>query len=225
MKVDVSAYLVVGRENTNGRPVAQIVKAAVQAGFTCIQIRSKIASAKEMLEDCRDSAKVIADLGKSEKVALLVDDRLDVVLAARELGIKVDGIHVGQDDIPASVCRKFLGKDSIIGLTAPKKDYIDYVKTVDTSIVDYFGIGPVHATSTKPESGRDESGNVVTKTFENLYEVAKNSPVPVVVGGGVKLSDLDFLKKTGATGFFVVSAITQAQNPYDAAKNMVDAWR
>ncbi len=122
MKVDVSAYLVVGRENTNGRPVAQIVKAAVQAGFTCIQIRSKIASAKEMLEDCRDSAKVIADLGKSEKVALLVDDRLDVVLAARELGIKVDGIDVGQDDIPASVCRKFLGEDSIIGLTAPKKD-------------------------------------------------------------------------------------------------------
>ena len=112
MKVDISAYLVVGRENTNDSPVAQIVEDAVRAGFTCVQIRSKTSSAMEMIEDCREAANVIKNLGKSDSVALLVDDRLDIVLAARELGIKVDGVHVGQSDIPVSICRKFLGKDA-----------------------------------------------------------------------------------------------------------------
>ena len=60
------------------------------------------------------AAEVISQMGKSDTVALLVDDRLDVVLAAREAGVKVDGIHVGQTDIPVEVCRKLLGPDSIV---------------------------------------------------------------------------------------------------------------
>ena len=224
MKVDISAYLVVGRENTNGRPVAKIVEDAVRAGFTCVQIRSKTVSAREMIEDCRESAEVIAKLGKSDSVVLLVDDRLDIVLAARELGIKVDGVHVGQSDIPVSICRKFLGKDSIIGLSAPTKDLIDYVQKADTSEIDYFGAGPVHETATKPDCGMDENGKVITKTFEELSELAKKSPIPVVVGGGVKLKDIAPLKKTGVGGFFVVSAVAGAENPYEEAKKLADAW-
>lgn len=225
MKADISAYLVVGRENTNGRPVAEIVEAAVKAGFTTVQIRSKEESALELIEDCKNAAEVIKSLGKSETVCLLVDDRLDVVLAAREMGIKVDGIHVGQTDIPVSVCRKYLGKDSVIGLSAPTKDLIDYVKNYDVSEIDYFGAGPVHETSTKPDCGMDENGRVITKTFDELSKLAKASPVPVVVGGGVKLSDIAPLKKTGVAGFFVVSAVAGAENPYEAAKDLADAWR
>ena len=224
MKVDISAYLVVGRENTNGRPVSQIVADAVKAGFTCVQIRSKTASAREMIEDCRESAKAIAELGKSDSVALLVDDRLDIVLAAREMGIKVDGLHVGQSDIPVSICRKFLGKDSIIGLSAPTKDLIDYVQSADVSQIDYFGAGPVHETATKPDCGMDENGKVITKTFEELAELGKKSPIPVVVGGGVKLKDIAPLKECGIGGFFVVSAVAGAENPYEEAKKLADAW-
>lgn len=225
MKVDVSAYLVVGRENTNGRPVAQIVEDAVRAGFTCVQIRSKTASALEMIEDCRQSAQTIAKLGKSDSVALLVDDRLDIVLAAREMGIKVDGLHVGQSDIPVSICRKFLGKDSIIGLSAPTKDLINYVQSADVSQIDYFGAGPVHETATKPDCGRDaETGKVIIKTFEELAELGKKSPIPVVVGGGVKLNDIQPLKETGVAGFFVVSAVAGAENPYEEAKKLAEAW-
>ena len=224
MKVDVSAYLVVGRENTEGRSVAEIVKDAVKAGFTCVQIRSKTASALEMIEDLRESAKAIAELGKSDSVALLVDDRLDIVLAAREMGIKVDGLHVGQSDIPVSICRKFLGKDSIIGLSAPVKDLIDYVQKADISLIDYFGAGPVHETATKPDCGMDETGKVILKTFAELKELGEKSPVPVVVGGGVKLNDIKPLKETGVAGFFVVSAVAGAKNPYQAAKELCDAW-
>lgn len=225
MKVDISAYLVVGRENTNGRPVAKIVEEAVRAGFTCVQIRSKTASALEMIEDCRQSAEAIAKLGKSDSVALLVDDRLDIVLACREMGIKVDGLHVGQSDIPVSICRKFLGKNSIIGLSAPTKDLIDYVQSADVSQIDYFGAGPVHETATKPDCGRDaETGKVIIKTFEELAELGKKSPIPVVVGGGVKLKDIQPLKETGVGGFFVVSAVAGAENPYEEAKKLAEAW-
>ena len=111
---DISAYLVVGPENTKGRPVKEIISAAISAGFSCIQIRSKVASAIELIEMTRQAASVIASAGKSEKVALLVDDRLDVVLAARKLGIKVDGIHVGQTDIPVDICREYLGESLLL---------------------------------------------------------------------------------------------------------------
>ena len=224
MKVDVSAYLVVGRENTNGRPVEDIVEQALKAGFTCIQIRSKECSASEMIDDCRKSAEVIARLGKSDKVALLVDDRLDVVLACRELGIKVDGIHVGQTDIPVNLCRKFLGKDSIIGLSAPTKELIDYVKAYDVSDIDYFGAGPLHETMTKLDCSLDDTGKVILKTLDEFAELAGISKIPVVVGGGVKLNDIRPLRQTGIGGFFVVSAVAGADDPYLEAKKLVDAW-
>ena len=99
-------------------------------------------------------------MGKSEQVSLVVNDRLDVILAARERGAKIDGIHVGQTDIPVDICRKDLGKDSIIGLMAPTKDLISYVKSYNVKDIDYFGAGPVHETATKPDCGRDETGKV-----------------------------------------------------------------
>ena len=144
-RLDISAYLVIGPENCN-RPVEEVIATAVDEGFTCIQIRSKVASAREMISILEKSARVINELGKSDSVALLVDDRLDVVLAAREAGIKVDGVHVGQNDIPVEVCRKFLGANSIVGLSASTEEIIS---AVDVSQVDYFGVGPLHATDTK----------------------------------------------------------------------------
>lgn len=224
-ELDISAYLVVGPENTEGRPVAQIVKDAVGAGFTCVQIRSKQASALEMIGLTRQAADVIAAAGKSETVALLVDDRLDVVLAARKQGIKVDGIHVGQSDIPVEVCREYLGGDSIIGLSARTHELFEYMKTADVSQIDYFGVGPLHETSTKPDCGLDVDGKVVTRSFADLAELAKLSPVPVVVGGGVKLADLPRLAETGVDGFFVVSAVAGADDPKTEASKLVDTWK
>lgn len=224
-KLDISAYLVVGPENTNGRPVAQIVKDAVEAGFTCVQIRSKTASARELIELTRQTAAAIAEAGKSDRVALLVDDRLDVVLAARKQGIQVDGIHVGQSDIPVEVCREYLGENSIIGLSARTHELFDYMKTADVSQIDYFGVGPLHETSTKPDCGLDTNGKVVTRSLDDIEKLAKLSPIPVTVGGGVKLADIPALAKTGVAGFFVVSAVAGANNPKDAAAALVQAWK
>ena len=225
MIVDVSAYLIVGPENTNGRPIENILKAALNAGFTCVQLRSKIASAREMIELSRRCADVIAELKKSEKVALLINDRLDVALAAQSRGIKVDGIHVGQDDIPVEICRKYLGNKAIVGLTPRKVNMIDYIKSHKFNGVNYFGVGPLHASTSKPEAGRQVDGSVITRTIDELSALVKISPVPVIVGGGVTAEDLPLIANTGATGFFVISAVTGADDPYMAAKNLVNLWK
>ena len=206
--LDISAYLVLGPENTLGRPVGDVVAQALDAGFTCIQVRSKVARA-----------------GKTGQVALLIDDRLDCVLAAREQGIAVDGVHVGQSDIPVEVCRKLLGPDAIVGLSARCEEMLKYVKTADMSLVDYLGIGPLHETETKRDCGRAADGSIITKSFEDLAALHAASPVPIVVGGGVKTADLPQLKATGVDGFFVVSAVCSADDPHAAAKELVDTWQ
>lgn len=224
-KFDLAAYLVIGPENTNGLPVARIIAEAVRAGFTFVQIRAKHAEARAIIELTRAAAAVIAAQGKSDAVTLVINDRLDVVLAARMQGIKVDGVHVGQDDIPPEVCRKYLGKDAVVGLSARTSALIDYVRSCDTSCVDYFGAGPLHATATKPDAGRDAHGQIVTRSLDELRELHRVSPLPVVVGGGVKAGDLPALRTTGVEGFFVVSAVAGAEHPHATAEEMVRLWR
>ena len=224
-KFDLSAYLVIGPENTHGRPVARVIAEAVRAGFTFVQIRAKGADAREVIELTRAASDVIAAQGKSDAVPLVMNDRLDCVLAAREQGIKVDGVHVGQTDIPPDVCRKYLGADAIVGLSARTTELLDYVAHCDTAYIDYFGAGPLHATPTKPEAGRTASGEIVTRSLDELVELHRISPVPVVVGGGVKAADLPALRATGVEGFFVISAVAGAEHPYAAAEELVELWR
>ena len=224
-KFDLSAYLVIGPENTHGRPVAHVIAEAVRAGFTFVQIRAKGADAREVIELTRAASDVIAAQGKSDAVPLVMNDRLDCVLAAREQGIKVDGVHVGQTDIPPDVCRKYLGADAIVGLSARTTELLDYVAHCDTACIDYFGAGPLHATPTKPEAGRTASGEIVTRSLDELVELHRISPVPVVVGGGVKAADLPALRATGVEGFFVISAVAGVEHAYAAAKELVELWR
>ena len=223
-KFDLSAYLVIGPENTSGRPVARVIAEAVRAGFTFVQIRAKGADAREVIELTRAAADVIAAQGKSDAVSLVMNDRLDCVLAAREQGIKVDGVHVGQTDIPVEICRKYLGADAIVGLSARTTELLDYVAHCDTACIDYFGAGPLHSTATKPEAGRTASGEIVTRSLDELAVLHRISPVPVVVGGGVKAADLPALRATGVEGFFVISAVAGAAHPYAAAEELVRLW-
>lgn len=223
-KLDISAYFVVGPENTKGRPVAPIIRDAVDAGFTCVQIRSKTASARQLIELIGQASEVIAKTGKSDIVTLLVNDRLDVVLAAKKQGIKVDGIHVGQTDIPVDVCREYLGPDAVVGLSARTHELFEYIKNADVSLIDYFGAGPVHETKTKPDSGLDVDGKRITRSMEEITTLSRLSSIPVVVGGGVKLADMPSLARTGVAGFFVVSAISEADDPGHEAANLVKTW-
>ncbi|MBX9034340.1 MAG: thiamine phosphate synthase [Gordonibacter pamelaeae] len=223
--LDITAYLVLGPENTAGRPVGDVIEAALAAGFTCVQVRSKECSARQLMEVVRAAAGAIERVGAAQRVALLVDDRLDVALAARAAGVKVDGVHVGQSDVPVEVCRRYLGEDGVVGLSARTDEMLEYVRTVDTDCVDYLGAGPLHETATKPDCGMDAAGNVITRSLADLAELARTSPLPVVVGGGVKAADIPALARTGVDGFFVVSAVCAAPDPGAAARELVEAWR
>lgn len=219
---NLKAYLVIGEENTKGRAVENIVKDAVDAGFTMVQIRSKVASARDIIECLRASADAVKN--SANDATLIVNDRLDIFLAAKDMGIKVDGLHLGQKDIPPSTARKYIGEGAVLGVSARAYELIDYMKNADTSFIDYFGAGPLHLTPTKPDAGKRADGSFETRTLSELTELAKISKIPVVVGGGVKANDLPNLKKTGVDGFFVVSAVAGAENPYLAAKEMVEVW-
>lgn len=223
--LDISAYLVLGPENTLGRPVGDVVAAAIDAGFTIVQVRSKVLGARDLMACAAEAARVIEAAGAQDRVPLLIDDRLDVALACRDAGIKVDGVHVGQSDVPVETCRRYLGEDAIVGLSAAAHEMRRYIETADMSQVDYLGVGPLHETATKPDCGLDDDGKIITRSLEELADLHRVSPKPIVVGGGVKAVDLPGLAKTGVEGFFVVSAVCAADDPHAAAAELVAAWR
>lgn len=223
--LDISAYLVLGPENTLGRPVGDVVAAAIDAGFTIVQVRSKVLGARDLMACAAEAARAIEAAGAQDRVPLLIDDRLDVALACRDAGIKVDGVHVGQSDVPVETCRKYLGEDAIVGLSAAAHEMRRYIETADMSQVDYLGVGPLHETATKPDCGLDDDGKIITRSLEELADLHRVSPKPIVVGGGVKAADLPGLAKTGVEGFFVVSAVCAADDPHAAAAELVAAWK
>lgn len=223
--LDISAYLVLGPENTLGRPVGDVVAAAIDAGFTIVQVRSKVLGARDLMACAAEAARAIEAAGAQDRVPLLIDDRLDVALACRDAGIKVDGVHVGQSDVPVETCRKYLGEDAIVGLSAAAHEMRRYIETADMSQVDYLGVGPLHETATKPDCGLDDDGKIITRSLEELADLHRVSPKPIVVGGGVKVADLPGLAKTGVEGFFVVSAVCAADDPHAAAAELVAAWK
>ena len=100
-----------------------------------------------------------------------------------------------------------LGPDAVVGLSARADEMLEYVKTADMSLVDYLGVGPLHETPTKTDCGLAADGTIITKSLEDLVALHQASPVPIVVGGGVKVADIPAVAQTGVDGFFVVSAV------------------
>lgn len=223
-RLSVAAYLVIGPRDTKGRRVGEIVKAAVRAGFTAVQLRAKEESAREQIALLGEAARAIEAAGASSRVPLLIDDRLDGALAAREMGVAVAGVHVGQKDVSAHICRRFLGEAAIVGLSAHPKD-LPRLAPEDLAAVDYIGTGPLHATASKPDAGVEADGSFRTRSLAEIAAFVQKSPVPVIVGGGVKAADLPAIKAAGAAGFFVISAVAAAADAEGAAREMVARWR
>ncbi|MCL2862951.1 MAG: thiamine phosphate synthase [Methanimicrococcus sp.] len=220
---DLSIYFVIGPENVPGNSFRDVVRQAVEGGITFLQVRSKVVSSNELMNSGRIAAEEIERAGKQEEIALVIDDRVDIALALRHKGIKIDGVHLGQSDLPVDSARQILGEDAIIGLSAQSKNLFEYIENFKPGIVDYFGAGPLRATPTKPDCGLID-GVVHERTFDDFKKIKSLSPLPVVVGGGVKLKDLPELKATGVDGFFVVSEIASAANPLEMTKALADLW-
>lgn len=148
---DMSAYFVVGPQDCKGRPITDVVDDALRGGATFIQLRAKDADAKDITEMARDIAQIIEDDGKSDTVAFVIDDRVDVVWQARNKGIKVDGVHIGQTDMEPREARALLGEDAIVGLSAETESLVKLINELPNGCIDYIGAGPLHVSTTKPK--------------------------------------------------------------------------
>ena len=207
--LDISAYLVLGPENTLGRPVADVVAQAIAAGFTCVQIRSKECSARELISCTAQASEVIRQAGAQDQVALLIDDRLDAVYAAHQQGIKVDGVHVGQSDESCASARARLGEGAIVGVSAQT---VEQALAAQAAGADYLGVGALFKTATKPEAA--------DVSLRTLREICAAVSIPVVGIGGLNASTLASLAHTGVHGAAVVSAIFAAGDIVSATRDL-----
>ncbi|WP_258726804.1 thiamine phosphate synthase [Cellulomonas sp. NS3] len=196
-----------------GHDPLDVVDAAAHAGLGVVQLRAKDRDVRALLD------LTVAAAGRLARFvgppALVVDDRVDVVLAARRRGARVDGVHLGQSDLPAVDARRLLGAGTLIGVSAARDEDVD--AALRTGVVDYLGAGPVRATPTKPDAA-DPIG------LDGLAEVARRSTLPVVAIGGLTVEDAEPVRLAGAVGLAVVSAVCSHPAPYAAATELVAAW-
>ncbi|MBR4540834.1 MAG: thiamine phosphate synthase [Lachnospiraceae bacterium] len=181
------------------------VEEALKGGVTLVQLREKERSTREYLE----LAKEVHEITLKYNVPLIIDDRLDVAMAA-----DTEGVHLGQSDMPINIARKILGLDKIIGATA---------KTVPQALeayeqgADYLGVGAIYPTTTKVKT-------ILTST-EMLDKICHAVPIPANAIGGLNKDNIDVLKGIPIAGVCVVSAIMKADDPKQAAEELSAAMQ
>jgi thiamine-phosphate diphosphorylase len=207
---DLGVYLVTdgALADRHGHGVLGVVRAAVAAGVGIVQVRDKDGSARELLALTIAVADAVGD-----RADVVVDDRLDVVLAARDAGHRVAGVHLGQSDLPVTVARALLGPDAHVGLTANTPAHLAEVAALPDGTVDLLGVGVVHPTSTKPD-------HPPALGVGGIARLAAATDLPCVAIGGVGLDDVAALRAAGA----IVSGICAAADPRAAASAFVAAW-
>lgn len=201
MKIDYSLYLVTDRPLSRGRTTAEIVKAALAGGVTCVQLREKDCGTREFIYEARTIKSVLT----GRNIPLIINDRLDVALA-----VGADGVHLGQSDMHISDARIIAGYSLIIGVSA---ESIDDAVEAKKNGADYIGVSPVFATPTKTDTAPPLG-------IEGVQEIRKRIDIPIVGIGGINQTNAASVISAGADGIAVVSAIVSADDPALAAKNL-----
>ncbi len=205
-------YLVLDADvcRSAGNRPEDVAAVAVAAGISAVQLRAKRAATRELLDLTERLAEVV-----SGRATLLVNDRLDVVLGARSRGFPVDGVHLGQSDLPASVARDLLGPAATIGLSAVA--HRDIVSAVAGGAADHVGAGVFRMTATKRDAPPPLGAS-------GLADVVRRCDLPVVAIGGLTAADARAVRASGAAAMAVVSAVCSAADPGGAARELVAAW-
>ncbi|MBR9754316.1 thiamine phosphate synthase [Cobetia sp. 4B] len=202
MSLDLSLYLVTDPALCAERGLEATVMAAVRGGVSVVQLRDKHASDEEMIAQ---AIRLKALLDEYE-VPLIINDRIEVALASG-----ADGLHIGQSDGDPVEARRRLGEDALIGLSVQT---LEQLKAVDVERIDYLGLGPVHATPTKPD-------HAAPLGIEGLTQLVRSSPLPTVAIGGISLANAVEVMTSGTDGLAVVSALCSAEDPAAAAQQFL----
>lgn len=200
-KFDPTLYFITDSTGLSESEFLYRVECALSGGVTLLQLREKDRTTREYIH----LAECVHRIAQRYNVPLIIDDRVDVALAA-----DTEGVHVGQTDMPVKTARKLMGSDKIVGATT---------KTVSQATeayeqgADYLGVGAIYSTTTKVKT-------VLTST-DTLREICKAVPIPVNAIGGLNASNLDVLSGIPIAGICVVSAIMKADDPESAARTLL----
>jgi thiamine-phosphate pyrophosphorylase len=199
--VDWALYLVTDSRLVGDRTLLQIVASAVDGGAKVIQYRDKDASTRRMVE----TAGAMVGLCREKGVCFLVNDRVDVALA-----VDADGVHVGQDDMPAGLARRLIGPDRLLGVSVHDAAEINQAKRDGA---DYVSLSPIFATPTKADHQEPLE-------LDGIRRLAAVSRLPVVAIGGIHRDNAAQVIRAGALGICVVSAVMAAADPEAAAREL-----
>ena len=197
MRLDEARLYLVAPARLAAGELAALVPELAAAGVDVVQLREKELEAGDLLR----LGEPIAEACRASGVPFVVNDRPDVALA-----LGADGVHLGQNDLPVAVARRIL-PDALIGLSTHSPTEAEAATRAG---VDYFAVGPVYETPTKP--GRPAAG------LELVAQVASlPTELPWFAIGGIDLSTVGEVLAAGATRIVVVRAITEAADPAAAA--------
>jgi thiamine-phosphate pyrophosphorylase len=185
-------------------PLLEQARAAARGGAWAVQIRDKRAPDAEV---ARLAERLLAELSPMG-VRIFVNDRVEV---ARATGAD---LHLGQSDGDPRRARDRIASGALMGLSV---ELVEQVADLPAGL-SYIGVGPVHATATKPDAAAPTG-------LEGLARIAAASPVPALAIGGLSRRDVPALKAAGAAGMAVVSAVSRAPDPEVATRGLLDAWR
>jgi thiamine-phosphate pyrophosphorylase len=210
--IDLRLNAIVDPERANGRSLSELTRMVVAGGATLIQLRDKLGSTRRMIEEARAILGVLAGTG----VPLVINDRVDVVLA-----VGADGVHVGQDDMPAQEARRLLGPKAIIGLSIKS---VALANAAPLDVIDYAGIGGVYATTSKdnpdPPIGVAGLRDIVVALRAKTALRAESADIPVCAIAGIDAANAAAVIAAGADGVAVISALSMQDDPQSAAREL-----
>lgn len=183
----------------SGKDHVAVADAALAGGADVIQLRDKRGSLRDLLPQAR----AIQALCRGRGATFIVNDRVDLALAA-----DADGAHVGQDDLPAEAARRLLGPGRLLGISTHDAAQ---ARVAMAAGADYIGFGPMFATGTK-ETGYTPRGLAALAGIRALV-----GPLPILAIGGITLDNVAEVIRAGATAPAVISAVVAAPDISGAA--------
>ena len=205
MTVDLRLYALVDPAVAGGRTLADLAR-RLTGSATLVQLRDKNGSTRAMVEEARNLRTVL----EPEGTPLLVNDRVDVALAA-----ETDGVHIGQDDMAVPDARLLLGRSAIIGLSVKT---VEQAKAAPLELLDYVAIGGVYGTTSK-DNTKAPIGTDGLRTIVDTVR-ARRANFPICAIAGINVTNAADVIAAGADGVAVISALSLAPDPAQAAQDL-----
>jgi thiamine-phosphate pyrophosphorylase len=210
MKLDLRLNAIVDPEHCGGRVLGELARLCAEGGATLVQLRDKHGETRRMVEEARAVQKALAPF----QVPLVVNDRVDVALAAG-----AEGVHLGQDDMAVGDARRILGPAAVIGLSVKT---MEEAMAAPIELIDYVGVGGVYATLSKQQKIAPIGPDGLARIAEELRRRAQKAQKNLLICGiaGINAENAGAVVAAGADGVAVISALSLVPDPAAAAREL-----